>query len=221
MYTWAGPEIAVASTKAFTTQLMCVYLIALQLGRLRNTIGDTELAAHIEALEKLPEQAERILSEKENIQRFASLQFNKSKVFYMGRLFDYAVSLESALKLKEISYTHSEAFAAGELKHGPIALVDDTALVTALCTQPALFDKMDSNIKEVKARFAATAVITYDDVDFFDKTADQVFRIPRTLDSLSPILAIIPCQLYAYYCSILRGLDPDKPRNLAKSVTVE
>jgi glucosamine--fructose-6-phosphate aminotransferase (isomerizing) len=221
MYTWAGPEIAVASTKAFTTQLMCVYLIALQLGRLRNTMSDAELAAYIEALEKLPEQAERILSEKETIQRFASLQFNKSKVFYMGRLFDYAVSLESALKLKEISYTHSEAFAAGELKHGPIALVDETTLVTALCTQSALFDKMDSNIKEVKARFAATSVITYDDVDYFDRTADQVFRIPRTLDSLSPLLAIIPCQLYAYYCSVLRGLDPDKPRNLAKSVTVE
>ncbi|MFP3043585.1 glutamine--fructose-6-phosphate transaminase (isomerizing) [Treponema primitia] len=220
MSTLAGPEIAVASTKAFTTQLMCVYLIALQLGRLRG-MNDTELAAHIEALEKLPEQAERILAGKEDIQRFASLQFNKSKVFYMGRLFDYATSLESALKLKEISYTHSEAFAAGELKHGPIALVDETTLVTALCTQPALFDKMDSNIKEVKARHAATAVITYDDVDYFDKTADQVFRIPRTLDSLSPILAIIPCQLYAYYCSVLRGLDPDKPRNLAKSVTVE
>jgi glucosamine--fructose-6-phosphate aminotransferase (isomerizing) len=221
MYTLAGPEIAVASTKAFTTQLMCVYLIALRLGRLRETIGDTELADHIEALKRLPEQAERILSEKENIQRFASLQFNKSRVFYMGRLFDYAASLESALKLKEISYTHSEAFAAGELKHGPIALVDDTTLVIALCTQPALFDKMDSNIKEVKARFAATAVITYEDVDYFDKTADQVFRIPRTLDSLSSILTVIPCQLYAYYCSVLRGLDPDKPRNLAKSVTVE
>ena len=221
MHTLAGPEIAVASTKAFVTQLMCVYLIALQLGRLRETIDDRELAAHIEALERLPEQAERILAEKETIQRFASLQFNKSKVFYMGRLFDYAASLESALKLKEISYTHSEAFAAGELKHGPIALVDDTALVTALCTQSALFDKMDSNIKEVKARFAATAAITYDDVDYFDATADQVFRIPRTLDSLSPILAVIPCQLYAYYCSVLRGLDPDKPRNLAKSVTVE
>jgi glucosamine--fructose-6-phosphate aminotransferase (isomerizing) len=221
MHTQAGPEIAVASTKAFTTQLACVYLIALQLGRLRGTLGEEELAAHIAALEKLPEQAGRILAGKEAVQRFASLQFNKSKVFYMGRLFDYAASLESALKLKEISYTHSEAFAAGEMKHGPIALVDDSALVTAICTQSALFEKMDSNIKEVKARFAATAVITYEDVDYFDRTADQVFRIPRTLDGLSPILAIIPCQLYAYYCSVLRGLDPDKPRNLAKSVTVE
>jgi glucosamine--fructose-6-phosphate aminotransferase (isomerizing) len=221
MYTWAGPEIAVASTKAFTTQLSCVYLIALQFGLLRGTISGEALGEYIEALEKLPEQAEKILSEKEVIQRFASLQFNKTKVFYMGRLFDYTVSLESALKLKEISYTHSEAFAAGELKHGPIALVDETTLVTAIWTQSAIFDKMDSNIKEVKARGAATAVITYDDVDYFDKTADEVFRIPRTPDCLSPILAIIPCQLYAYYCSVLRGNNPDKPRNLAKSVTVE
>jgi glucosamine--fructose-6-phosphate aminotransferase (isomerizing) len=139
----------------------------------------------------------------------------------MGRLFDYAVSLESALKLKEISYTHSEAFAAGELKHGPIALVDTSTLVTAVCTQEALFDKMDSNIKEVKARGASAVVITWEDADYFDATADEVFRIPRTLDGLSPMLSVIPAQLYAYYCSVLRGLDPDKPRNLAISVTVE
>jgi glucosamine--fructose-6-phosphate aminotransferase (isomerizing) len=221
MYTWAGPEIAVASTKAFTTQLSCIYLIALQFGLLRGVITEEKLAEYIEALEKLPEQAEKILSEKEAIQRFASRQFNKAKVFYMGRLFDYTISLESALKLKEISYTHSEAFAAGELKHGPIALVDETTLVTAICTQAALFDKMDSNIKEVKARGAAAAVITYEDVDYFDNTTDEVFRIPRTMDCFSPILSIIPCQLYAYYCSVLRGVNPDKPRNLAKSVTVE
>jgi glucosamine--fructose-6-phosphate aminotransferase (isomerizing) len=221
MYTWAGPEIAVASTKAFTTQLMCLYLIALQFGVLRGTIGADELAAYIDALESLSGQAGVILDGKENIQRFASRQYNKSKVFFLGRLFDYAVSLESALKLKEVSYTHSEAFAAGELKHGPIALVDESTLVVAICTQSALFDKMDSNIKEVKARGAATAVITYDDVDYFDKTADEIFRVPRTLDSLTPILSVIPCQLYAYYCAVQRGIDPDKPRNLAKSVTVE
>jgi glucosamine--fructose-6-phosphate aminotransferase (isomerizing) len=221
MYTWAGPEIAVASTKAFTTQLMCLYLIAIQFGMLRGTLKDTELDAAVEALEKIPVQAEKILSDKENIQRFAYLQTNKTKVFYMGRLFDYAVSLESALKLKEISYTHSEAFAAGELKHGPIALVDEATLLIAICTQDNLFDNMDSNIKEVKARGAATAVITWDDVSYFDETADEVFRIPRTMASLSPMLAVIPAQLYAYYVSILRGLDPDKPRNLAKSVTVE
>jgi glucosamine--fructose-6-phosphate aminotransferase (isomerizing) len=221
MHTLAGPEIAVASTKAFTTQLMCVYLIALAFGSLRGVLSEEELALALDALEKIPEQAAAVLEAKENIQRFASLQFNKSKVFYMGRLFDYAVSLESALKLKEISYTHSEAFAAGELKHGPIALVDPSTLVVAVCTQPDLFDKMDSNIKEVKARGAAAAVITYEDSNFFDNIADEVFRIPRTMDSLSPMLSVIPAQLYAYYTSVLKGLDPDKPRNLAKSVTVE
>jgi glucosamine--fructose-6-phosphate aminotransferase (isomerizing) len=221
MYTWAGPEIAVASTKAFTTQLMCLYLIALRFGLLRGTINAAELGEYVAALEALPAQAERILLGKENIQRFASLQFNKSKVFYMGRLFDYAVSLESALKLKEISYTHSEAFAAGELKHGPIALVDKTTLAVALCTQTTLFDKMESSITQVKARGAAVAVITYEDTDRFDGLGDEIFRIPRTPDWLSPILTVIPAQLFAYYCSVLRGLDPDKPRNLAKSVTVE
>lgn len=221
MYTWAGPEIAVASTKAFTTQLMCVYLIALQFGALRGTITADELAKYIGALEKLPEQATALLSRKDDIQRFASRQFNKTKAFFMGRLFDYAISLESALKLKEISYTHSEAFAAGELKHGPIALVDKDTLVVAICTQANLFDKMDSNIKEVKARGATILVITYDDEHYFDKTADEIFRIPRTLDPFSPMLSIIPSQLYAYYCSVQRGIDPDKPRNLAKSVTVE
>jgi len=221
MYTWAGPEIAVASTKAFTTQLACVYMIALKFGVLRGTIDAAEFARCVDALELLPKQAEHILSNKEDIQRFASRQFNKTKAFFMGRLFDYAISLESALKLKEISYTHSEAFAAGELKHGPIALVDEATLVVGICTQTALFDKMDSNIKEVKARGATALVITYEDEHFFDKTADEVFRIPRTVDALTPILSVIPCQLYAYYCAVQRGLDPDKPRNLAKSVTVE
>ncbi len=221
MYTWAGPEIAVASTKAFTTQLMCVYLIALQFGSLRGIITPEQLALNIEALEQLPAQAETILENKGDIQRFASRHFNKTKAFFMGRLFDYAISLESALKLKEISYTHSEAFAAGELKHGPIALVDEATLVVAICTQSALFDKMDSNIKEVKARGATVLVITYEGETYFDKTADEILRIPHTLDSLTPILSVIPCQLFAYYCSVQRGIDPDKPRNLAKSVTVE
>ncbi|MDR1901807.1 MAG: glutamine--fructose-6-phosphate transaminase (isomerizing) [Treponema sp.] len=221
MYTWAGPEIAVASTKAFTTQLMCLYLIALQFGVLRGVLSGDELAKSIKALEEVSGQAEKILKDKETIQRFAARHFTKSKVFFMGRLFDYAVSLESALKLKEISYTHSEAFAAGELKHGPIALVDESTLVVAICTQTVLFEKMDSNIKEVKARGASTLVITYDDVNYFDQSADEIFRIPRLPDGLSPMLSIIPCQLYAYYCAVQRGLDPDKPRNLAKSVTVE
>ncbi|GHV42830.1 glutamine--fructose-6-phosphate aminotransferase [isomerizing] [Spirochaetia bacterium] len=221
MYTWAGPEIAVASTKAFTTQLMCINLIALQFGVLRGVISPAQLNKYIGALEALPAQAEKILKGKENIQRFASQQFNKGKVFFMGRLFDYAASLESALKLKEISYTHSEAFAAGELKHGPIALVDTSTLVVALCTQSALFDKMESSITQVKARGATVAAITYEDSDRFDRLADEVFRIPRTDDGLTPILSVIPAQLFAYYCAVQRGLDPDKPRNLAKSVTVE
>ncbi len=221
MYTWAGPEIAVASTKAFTTQLMCVYLIALQFGYLRKTVDAGELARYVDALEAIPGQAERILSNKSDIQRFASLSFNKTKAFFMGRLFDYAISLESALKLKEISYTHSEAFAAGELKHGPIALVDDATLVVAICTQRALFDKMDSNIKEVKARGATVLVITFEGETYFDGTADGIFRVPPAPDEITPILSVIPSQLYAYYCSVQRGIDPDKPRNLAKSVTVE
>jgi len=221
MYTWAGPEIAVASTKAFTTQLLCLNLIALKFGALRGILTEAAVAAHIEALEGLPALAERILSNKDDIQRFAARQFNKTKAFFMGRLFDFAISLESALKLKEISYTHSEAFAAGELKHGPIALVDESTLVVAICTQTALFEKMDSNIKEVKARGATALVITFENETYFDKTADEIFRIPRTIDALTPILSVIPTQLYAYYCAVQRGLDPDKPRNLAKSVTVE
>lgn len=221
MYTWAGPEIAVASTKAFTTQLVCLYLIALQFGFLRGTVDQAELTRTLGALEKIPEEIDAILSNKEEIQRFSSRQFNKTKAFFMGRLFDYAISLESALKLKEVSYTHSEAFAAGELKHGPIALVDRDTLIVAICTQDALFDKMDSNIKEVKARGATVLVITYEGVAEFDKTADEIFRIPRTEAALSPILSVVPSQLYAYYCAVQRGLDPDKPRNLAKSVTVE
>lgn len=221
MSTLAGPEIAVASTKAFTTQLMCLNLIALQFGFLRGVLSADELAREIDSLEALPASAARILADTDEIQRFASRSFNKTKAFFMGRLFDYAISLESALKLKEISYTHSEAFAAGELKHGPIALVDDSTLVVAICTQRALFDKMDSNIKEVKARGATVLVVTFEGETYFDTAADEIFRIPRTDDALTPILSVIPCQLYAYYCAVQRGLDPDKPRNLAKSVTVE
>ncbi len=215
MYTNAGPEIAVASTKAFTTQLLSLFSLATLLAK-------AEQSVLLEALQQLPSQAQRLLDRQEDIQRFAANQFNKTKVFFMGRLVDYAISLESALKLKEISYTHSEAFAAGELKHGPIALVDTSTLVVALCTQPSLFTKMDSNIKEVKARGGATAlVITFEKVHTFDETADMIFRIPETHPLFSPILSVMVSQLYAYYCSVQKGNDPDKPRNLAKSVTVE
>jgi glucosamine--fructose-6-phosphate aminotransferase (isomerizing) len=221
LYTWAGPEIAVASTKAFTTQLMCIYLLALKLGRLRSHLADEEYHRYLVALTCIPIQVEGVLGKKDLIQRFASRQFNKNKVFFMGRQFDYAVSLESALKLKEISYTHSEAFAAGELKHGPIALVDENTLVVAIATQETLFDKIASNIREVTARGAASLVITWEGEGAFASIADEVFTIPKTEDSLSPLLSIIPAQLFAYYCAVQRGNDPDKPRNLAKSVTVE
>ncbi|MDR3342126.1 MAG: glutamine--fructose-6-phosphate transaminase (isomerizing) [Treponema sp.] len=221
LYTWAGPEIAVASTKAFTTQLMCIYLLALKLGRLRSLVSGTDYQRYLVALARVSAQAEMVLGKKDMIQRFASRQFNKHKVFFMGRLFDYAVSLESALKLKEISYTHSEAFAAGELKHGPIALVDENTLVVAIATQHELFDKIASNIREVTSRGASSLVITWEGEKGFSPIADEVFTIPKTEDSLSPLLSIIPSQLFAYYCAVQRGNDPDKPRNLAKSVTVE
>lgn len=214
LYTQAGPEIAVASTKAFTTQLLSLFTIAALLAK-------QERGAMLEALESLPGKAQLLIDRQEDIQRFAANQFNKNKVFFMGRLVDFALSLESALKLKEISYTHSEAFAAGELKHGPIALVDTSTLVVAACTQPSLFAKMDSNIKEVKARGAAVLVVTFEDVHAFDETADAIIRIPQTHPLFSPILSVVVSQLYAYYCAVLKGNDPDKPRNLAKSVTVE
>jgi glucosamine--fructose-6-phosphate aminotransferase (isomerizing) len=220
LFTLAGPEIAVASTKAFTTQLMCLYLLALKLGRIRSILDEGEYRACIDALSLIPSQVEKILSEQDVIQRFAARQFNKNKVFFMGRQFDYAISLESALKLKEISYTHSEAFAAGELKHGPIALVDKGTLVVAIATQTSLFDKIISNIKEIASRGGSSLVISWEN-NPFGPVADEVFAIPKTMDPLSPLLSIIPAQLFAYYCSIQRGNNPDKPRNLAKSVTVE
>jgi glucosamine--fructose-6-phosphate aminotransferase (isomerizing) len=221
LYTWAGPEIAVASTKAFTAQLMCLYLLALRLGRTRSLIPDGDYRRFLAALRAVPAQAEAVLAQKEAIQRFASRHFNKGKVFFMGRQFDYAVSLESALKLKEINYTHSEAFAAGELKHGPIALVDRDTLLVAIATQTRLFDKLASNIRELSSRGASSLVITWEGEESFAAIADEVFRIPKTEDVFSPLLSVIPTQLFAYYCSVQRGIDPDKPRNLAKSVTVE
>jgi len=221
IYTRAGPEIAVASTKAFTTQIMCLYLLALKTAQLQGTMGSVELNKNLKELETIPAKAQTIVDNQEVIQKFAAQHFNKNKVFFMGRLFDYAISLESALKLKEIAYTHSEAFAAGELKHGPIALVDKSTLVVAIATQKELYGKLASNIKEVATRGASTLAITTDQSGTFDSTVDETFIIPTTFDEFSPMLSVIPAQLFAYYCSVQRGNDPDKPRNLAKSVTVE
>ena len=221
IYTWAGPEIAVASTKAYTTQLMCLCLLALKTAQLRGTISTFEYTALLDELERIPEKAQTILDNQDEIQKFASQNFNKEKVFYIGRQFDSATSLECALKLKEVSYMHSEAFAAGELKHGPIALIDRKTLVVATATMPSLFDKLKSNIVEVKSRGAATLVITQNTVEAFGESADTVITIPDTNEAFISMLSIIPAQLFAYYCAVQRGNDPDKPRNLAKSVTVE
>lgn len=221
IYTWAGPEIAVASTKAYTTQLMCLYLLALKMARTRGTISAADYAQTLADVAALPDKVQQILDNQSDIQKFTSRQFNKAKIFYIGRLFDSASSLESALKLKEVSYMHCEAFAAGELKHGPIALMDTDTLVVSIATQHELYEKIASNILEVKARGAATMVITQDTAGAFTDAVDTVITIPPVSDALSPILAIVPAQLFAYYCAVQRGNDPDKPRNLAKSVTVE
>jgi len=221
VYTWAGPEIAVASTKAYTTQLMCLHPLALKAAKIRGTVSEPEFTSLLAGLEDIPGKVQNILDGKAVIQKFASEQFNKGKIFYIGRQFDSATSLECALKLKEVSYMHSEAFAAGELKHGPIALVDPDTLVVAIATMPELYEKIGSNIVEVRTRGAATMVVTQDESENFAAQADVVFRIPRVNEVFASILSVIPAQLFAYYCAVLRGNDPDKPRNLAKSVTVE
>ena len=221
IYTLAGPEIAVASTKAYTTQVLCMFLLAIKAGKLRGTLNQDEATKLLCELESIPAKIQQILDGKDIIQKFASQQFNKDKIFYIGRQFDSATSLESALKLKEVSYMHSEAFAAGELKHGPIALIDPQTLVVAIASEPALYDKIGSNMVEVKSRGATVLVITQDDTGAFDGKADEVFKIPECSSTLASLLTVIPAQLFAYYCAIMRGFNPDKPRNLAKSVTVE
>ena len=221
IYTLAGPEIAVASTKAYTTQLLCLYLLAIKAGKLRGTLRDAEATKLLTELELIPSKVQEILDGKEVIQKFASKQFNKDKIFYIGRQFDSATAMESALKLKEVSYMHSESFPAGELKHGPIALLDPKTLVVAIASNPDLYDKIGSNMVEVRARAATVLVITQDDSGAFTGKTDEIFKIPTCSDTLASLLTVIPAQLFAYYCAIQRGYDPDKPRNLAKSVTVE
>lgn len=220
IYTHAGPEIAVASTKAYTTQILCLYLLAIKAGKLRGILSESDEKSLLLELESIPEKVQNILDNKSIIQKFASEQFNKDKIFYIGRQFDSATALESALKLKEVSYMHSEAFAAGELKHGPIALIDPKTLVVAIASEPKLYEKIGSNMLEVKARGASVLVITQDEKEFSAK-ADEIFKIPECSSTFASLLTVIPSQLFAYYCSVLKGFDPDKPRNLAKSVTVE
>ncbi len=221
MYTWAGPEIAVASTKAYTTQLLCLYMLILEIGRVRGAIDEGEYARLASALRRLPEQAAEVLALEEAIAHSAHLHYAMTDTYFLGRNLDYAVALEGSLKLKEISYIHSEAFAAGELKHGPIALIERGTLVIALATQTALYEKLASNIKEVKARGAHVLSICPEDADTVIGLSDEVITIPNTEELFMPVLSVIPTQLFAYHCSVERGYDVDKPRNLAKSVTVE
>ena len=222
LYTYAGPEIAVASTKAYTTQVELLFLIAAALGKLRGQLTEEQaekLAAEVRAL---PEKMEQALKTEQQLQRIASTASQKKHVFFVGRGMDYALSMDAALKLKEVSYIFSEAYAAGELKHGPIALLQEGRLVVATVTQPRLIDKTMSNLKEVKARRARILAICRESLrEQVEPEADEVIVIPDADELLCPLLAAIPLQLFAYCMAVQRGCDVDKPRNLAKSVTVE
>ena len=221
MYTWAGPEIAVATTKAYSTQLIALYLLSIHFAEVRGKISAEQTAGMIEELKRLSEQISMLLSHQTSIQKFANRYLAAEHVFFIGRGIDYAISLEGSLKLKEISYIHSEAYAAGELKHGTISLIEDGRLVVAVMTQPQLFKKTLSNVVEVKSRGAFVMAVTTVGNTEVEKVADYVIYIPETNPYFANSPAIIPLQLFGYYVSIGRGLDPDKPRNLAKSVTVE
>jgi glucosamine--fructose-6-phosphate aminotransferase (isomerizing) len=221
LYTLAGPEIAVATTKAYSTQLIAGYFLAIEFGRVKGYITEEQYAAYIEDIKKIPDQISRILGDKERIQWFAAKFSIAHDVFFIGRGIDYAICLEGSLKMKEISYVHSEAYAAGELKHGTISLIEDGTLVVGSLTQPELFEKTISNMVEVKSRGAyLMGLTTYGNYNVED-TANFTVYVPRTDPHFANSLAIIPLQLMAYYISVAKGLDVDKPRNLAKSVTVE
>lgn len=220
-YTWAGPEIAVATTKAYSAQLAAVYLLAIHFGRVRGNLDDGTYQGMIEKLLLLPDKISRILEEKERIQWFANKFSHNNDVFFIGRGLDYAASMEGSLKLKEISYIHSEAYAAGELKHGTISLIEDGIWTINIATQGSLFEKLISNMVEVKSRGANILGITSYGNYCMEDTADCTIYVPKTLECFYPSLVVIPLQLLAYYVSLSKGLDVDKPRNLAKSVTVE
>ena len=221
VYTHAGPEISVATTKAYSAQLIVLYLLAIRIGELKGTISEEYSAELLDAMLKLPDQIARLLEDKERIQWFASKYASARDIFFIGRGLDYAVSMEGSLKLKEISYIHSEAYAAGELKHGTISLIEDGILVVGILTQQALFEKTVSNMVEVKSRGAyLMAVTSYGNYSIED-TANFCVYIPKTDEHFMASLAVIPLQLLAYYISVAKGLNVDKPRNLAKSVTVE
>ena len=221
LYTWAGPEIAVATTKGYTSQLSALYLLALHFAKIREKVSDTEYHEMIQELKTLPEKIESMLENKERIQYLANKYIGLKDVFFLGRGIDYASALEASLKLKEISYVHSEAYAAGELKHGTISLIEKGTLVVALVTQELLYGKIVSNIVEVRTRGAFVLAVTNEDNKDIEKNADYVFYIPKTNRMFTGLMTTIPLQLFAYYVAVAKGCDVDQPRNLAKSVTVE
>lgn len=221
MYTLAGPEISVATTKAYSTQLMAIYLLAVQSAYVKEEITEEQYRAFIQELETVPDKIQKILDDKERIQWFANKHANNKDIFFIGRGIDYAISMEGSLKLKEISYIHSEAYAAGELKHGTISLIEDGTLVIGVMTQEALFEKTLSNMVEVKSRGAYLMGVTSYGNYSIEDTAGFTVYVPKICNYFATSLAVVPLQLLAYYVSVAKGLDVDKPRNLAKSVTVE
>jgi glucosamine--fructose-6-phosphate aminotransferase (isomerizing) len=220
-YTWAGPEISVASTKAYTTQLMCMYLLALYLGRTKGVLPEAEYQRIRDELIALPDKLRQLLTREPEIEKMAERFYMREQVFFIGRGADAAVSYEGSLKLKEISYINSFAIAAGELKHGTIALMEVGSLVFALSTQDRLFEKMLSNIEEIKARGAYVIGIAKEGNTEIEKMCDEWVYIPDCIDECTPVLTVVPLQLFAYYVAKNRGCNIDKPKNLAKSVTVE
>ena len=220
-YTLAGPEISVATTKAYSTQLIAIYTLAVQFAKVREQISDEQYTGYIKEMQALPDKIRRILEDKERIQWFASKQMNAKDVFFVGRGIDYAICMEGSLKMKEISYIHSEAYAAGELKHGTISLIEEGTLVIGVLTQSALFEKTVSNMVECKSRGAYLMGLTTTGNYNIEESADFTVYIPETDEHFATSLAVIPLQLMGYYVSVAKGLDVDKPRNLAKSVTVE
>lgn len=221
IYTWAGPEIAVASTKAYTVQLGVMYLLAMQFALCKHTMTSEQVAKMGKTIQEIPQQMQQILEKTDDCKYYASRFQNASDLFFIGRGLDYAISLEGSLKLKEISYMHSEAYAAGELKHGTISLIDTDVPVIAVATQSNLYEKTVSNIKEVVTRGAKVLLVVKEGLPVDMSTARYVLSIPSAEDIYMPLLSVIPLQLFAYYTAVLRGCDVDKPRNLAKSVTVE
>ena len=221
MYTWAGPEIAVATTKAYSAQLTALYILALKFARVKVIMKQNQYESMLTCLQHLPDQIELLLGQKEKIQYLANRYAGSKDIFFIGRGIDYAISLEGSLKLKEISYIHSEAYPAGELKHGTISLIEEGSLIIALATQPKLYQKTISNMTEVRSRGAKVMAITFESNKLMEKAADYVIYIPETDPYFANSLAIIPLQLLEYYIAIGKGCDVDKPRNLAKSVTVE